>query len=53
MVYVATSFEAPIKLLMPKFFFTTPGEMDRPFTMLGLGDIVIPGMVSPLMSHVK
>ncbi|KAI0745709.1 signal peptide peptidase-domain-containing protein [Earliella scabrosa] len=41
MVKVATSLDVPIKLLWPKSLtFAT----DRGFTMLGLGDIVIPGM---------
>ncbi|OBZ68284.1 Minor histocompatibility antigen H13 [Grifola frondosa] len=41
MVKVATSLDVPIKLLWPKsLFFST----ERGFTMLGLGDIVIPGM---------
>ncbi|KAJ8514467.1 hypothetical protein ONZ45_g8024 [Pleurotus djamor] len=40
MVKVATSLDAPIKLLWPKSLaFSTA----RGFTMLGLGDIVIPG----------
>jgi minor histocompatibility antigen H13 len=40
MVKVATSLDIPIKLLWPKsmMFSSTRG-----FTMLGLGDIVIPG----------
>ncbi|KAI0355633.1 hypothetical protein OH77DRAFT_1402433 [Trametes cingulata] len=41
MVKVATSLDVPIKLLWPKsVVFST----ERGFTMLGLGDIVIPGM---------
>ncbi|KAK9147902.1 hypothetical protein Scep_006659 [Stephania cephalantha] len=36
MVSVAKSFDAPIKLLFPT------GDSARPFSMLGLGDIVIP-----------
>ncbi|KAF8844712.1 hypothetical protein BDN67DRAFT_673149 [Paxillus ammoniavirescens] len=41
MVKVATSLDVPIKLLWPKSIsFTT----ERGFTMLGLGDIVIPGI---------
>ncbi|KAH9858832.1 signal peptide peptidase-domain-containing protein [Lenzites betulinus] len=41
MVKVATSLDVPIKLLWPKsMVFST----ERGFTMLGLGDIVIPGM---------
>ncbi|GBG85107.1 hypothetical protein CBR_g39566 [Chara braunii] len=38
MVSVAKSFDAPIKLLFPT------GNRERPFSMLGLGDIVIPGI---------
>lgn len=40
MVSVAKSFDAPVKLLFPKSFFDTPLQ----FSMLGLGDIVIPGI---------
>ena len=39
MVTVAKSFDAPIKVLFPKNVFTQTS-----FTMLGLGDIVIPGI---------
>lgn len=38
MVSVAKSFDAPIKLLFPT------SNSQRPFSMLGLGDIVIPGI---------
>ncbi|CAI9781303.1 unnamed protein product [Fraxinus pennsylvanica] len=38
MVSVAKSFDAPIKLLFPTL------DSARPFSMLGLGDIVIPGI---------
>ncbi|AES58785.2 signal peptide peptidase isoform X2 [Medicago truncatula] len=38
MVSVAKSFDAPIKLLFPT------ADSKRPFSMLGLGDIVIPGI---------
>jgi len=38
MVSVAKSFDAPIKLIFPT------GDIARPFSMLGLGDIVIPGI---------
>lgn len=38
MVSVAKSFDAPIKLLFPT------SDAARPFSMLGLGDIVIPGI---------
>lgn len=41
MVKVATSLDVPIKLLWPKSMtFGTEGG----FTMLGLGDVVIPGL---------
>lgn len=46
MVSVATNFDAPIKLLWPRDiieFLFTQTEGSR-FTMLGLGDIVIPGI---------
>ncbi|KAG6493023.1 hypothetical protein ZIOFF_047996 [Zingiber officinale] len=38
MVSVAKSFDAPIKLIFPT------SDAERPFSMLGLGDIVIPGI---------
>lgn len=38
MVDVATSFEAPIKIVFPKDL-----AGGRDFTLLGLGDIVLPG----------
>ncbi|KXN90625.1 Minor histocompatibility antigen H13 [Leucoagaricus sp. SymC.cos] len=41
MVKVATSLDAPIKLLWPKSLSLAD---ERGYTMLGLGDIVIPGM---------
>jgi minor histocompatibility antigen H13 len=45
MVSVATNFDAPIKLLWPRdiIAFLVNSENAR-FTMLGLGDIVIPGI---------
>ncbi|KAI7864953.1 signal peptide peptidase-domain-containing protein [Mucor mucedo] len=46
MVSVATNFDAPIKLLWPRDileFLFAQAETNR-FTMLGLGDIVIPGI---------
>lgn len=46
MVTVAKSFEAPIKLLFPKDLLIN-GWYSSQFTMLGLGDIVIPGMPTP------
>jgi minor histocompatibility antigen H13 len=41
MVSVATNLDIPIKLLWPK---STSFTNERGFTMLGLGDIVIPGV---------
>ena len=41
MVTVAKSFDAPIKLLFPR---ATVADGVPPFSMLGLGDIVIPGI---------
>ncbi|KDQ21956.1 hypothetical protein BOTBODRAFT_50475 [Botryobasidium botryosum FD-172 SS1] len=41
MVKVATSFDAPIKLVWPKSFFAATASRE---TLLGLGDIVIPGL---------
>jgi minor histocompatibility antigen H13 len=40
MLTVAKSIDAPIKLLFPKNWETTPPE----FSLLGLGDIVLPGI---------
>jgi len=40
MVTVAKSFDAPVKLLFPRNIF----DLSSPFAMLGLGDIVIPGI---------
>jgi len=45
MVTVAKSFDAPVKLLFPKHLFAT----DLQFSMLGLGDIVIPGIFIALL----
>lgn len=41
MVKVATKVDAPIKLLWPKSMRLLS---DRGFTMLGLGDVVVPGI---------
>lgn len=41
MVTVAKQFDAPVKILFPKNLF---GSEKLQFTMLGLGDIVIPGI---------
>lgn len=45
MVTVAKSFDAPIKLLFPKNIFASEFQ----FSMLGLGDIVIPGLLIALL----
>jgi len=45
MVTVAKSFDAPIKLLFPKNIFAEQFQ----FSMLGLGDIVIPGVFIALL----
>lgn len=44
MVSVARSFDAPIKLLFPRVSMSAIATADKPFSMLGLGDIVIPGL---------
>lgn len=48
MVTVATSFEAPIKLIFPMDFMER-GLWGKNFAMLGLGDIVIPGIFIALL----
>lgn len=50
MVTVAKSFDAPIKLLFPRALAASaaPGAQP-PFSMLGLGDIVIPGVFVALL----
>jgi minor histocompatibility antigen H13 len=45
MVSVATKFDAPIKLIFPR----DPFAAELKFAMLGLGDIVIPGLFIALM----
>jgi len=45
MVTVAKSFDAPVKLLFPKELFAETLQ----FSMLGLGDIVIPGIFIALL----
>eukprot|EP00026_Physarum_polycephalum_P011693 Phypoly_transcript_11934.p1 GENE.Phypoly_transcript_11934~~Phypoly_transcript_11934.p1 ORF type:complete len:343 (+),score=47.55 Phypoly_transcript_11934:78-1031(+) len=45
MVSVAKSFDAPIKLVFPKNIFASEYQ----FSMLGLGDIVIPGLLIALL----
>ncbi|KAK3277150.1 hypothetical protein CYMTET_14824 [Cymbomonas tetramitiformis] len=44
MVSVAKSFDAPIKLLFPR-----PSDAEKAFSMLGLGDIVVPGIFVAIM----
>ena len=46
-VTVAKSFDAPIKLLFPRAEDLTGGK--APFSMLGLGDIVVPGIFVALI----
>ncbi|KXZ43659.1 hypothetical protein GPECTOR_83g271 [Gonium pectorale] len=47
MVSVAKNFDGPIKLLFPRAGTLEDGK--RPFAMLGLGDIVIPGIFVALI----
>ncbi|GFR51918.1 hypothetical protein Agub_g14402 [Astrephomene gubernaculifera] len=47
MVSVAKNFDGPIKLLFPRSGVLEDGK--RPFAMLGLGDIVIPGIFVALI----
>ncbi|KAJ2556940.1 hypothetical protein EV175_001662 [Coemansia sp. RSA 1933] len=42
MVSVAKNFEAPIKVVAPKSLWPADGKLQ--FTMLGLGDIIVPGV---------
>jgi len=44
MVTVAKSFDAPIKVVWPKQWFGLLPDEALQFTMLGLGDIVVPGI---------
>ena len=48
MVTVAKNFEAPIKVLFPQDFLVR-GIFAKNFSMLGLGDIVIPGIFVALL----
>ena len=48
MVTVAKSFDAPIKLVFPQDLLEN-GLAAKNFAMLGLGDIVIPGIFIALM----
>ncbi|VDO08071.1 unnamed protein product [Rodentolepis nana] len=43
MVFVATNFDAPVKVVFPRDFLTK-GFLSKNVGMLGLGDIVIPGI---------
>jgi len=45
-VSVAKNFDAPIKLLFPR---AAAAGAEKPFSMLGLGDIVIPGVFVALL----
>jgi len=45
MVFVAKNFDAPVKLLFPRDIFAA----ESTFNMLGLGDIVIPGIFIAMM----
>jgi len=49
MVSVAKSFDAPIKLLFPRGPVSLLDSSKKPFSMLGLGDIVIPGLYLALI----
>ncbi|KAF9581148.1 hypothetical protein BGW38_001943 [Lunasporangiospora selenospora] len=44
MVSVAKNFDAPVKVIFPRLFFGLPAGESYQFAMLGLGDIVIPGV---------
>ncbi|KAG0357015.1 hypothetical protein BG005_004019 [Podila minutissima] len=44
MVSVAMNFDAPVKVIFPRLFFGLPADQAYQFAMLGLGDIVIPGV---------
>ncbi|KAF9543043.1 hypothetical protein EC957_001327 [Mortierella hygrophila] len=44
MVSVAKNFDAPVKVIFPRIFFGLPADQAYQFAMLGLGDIVIPGV---------
>ncbi|KAF9097988.1 hypothetical protein BGX29_007159 [Mortierella sp. GBA35] len=44
MVSVAKNFDAPVKVIFPRLFFGLPAGQAYQFAMLGLGDIVIPGV---------
>ena len=44
MVSVAKNLDAPIKLLFPKNIFAYSSQQKNDFALLGLGDIVVPGI---------
>ncbi|KAF9933167.1 hypothetical protein FBU30_006333 [Linnemannia zychae] len=44
MVSVAKNFDAPVKVIFPRLLFGLPAGQAYQFAMLGLGDIVIPGV---------
>jgi minor histocompatibility antigen H13 len=46
MVTVARSFDVPVKLLFPKALFDSTRVSGSGLSMLGLGDIVLPGTTS-------
>lgn len=48
MVTVAKGIDAPIKILASKNPFSTSPSQQTDFAMLGLGDIVVPGLVIAL-----
>ena len=48
MVTVATSVDGPIKIVLPKNILT---EFWGPATLLGLGDIIVPGFLITFMAH--
>eukprot|EP00958_Prasinococcus_capsulatus_P027655 scaffold5769_cov402-Prasinococcus_capsulatus_cf.AAC.4 len=50
MVGVAKNIDAPIKLLFPRLLeIDADPDAAKPFSMLGLGDIVIPGIYVALL----
>jgi minor histocompatibility antigen H13 len=53
MVTVAKSFDAPIKLLFPKNLFDPLREPGKGLSMLGLGDIVLPGKYHNHMYYIN
>jgi len=49
MVTVAKSFDGPIKLLFPRVLAVPAASIKGEFSLLGLGDIVIPGLFVALL----